>query len=454
LKDGIVTARILIIEDDQTLRVTVQRHLARVGYDVQAAEDGESGLVLARQRPVDVVLVDLNLPRINGLGVIARLRESGDDSIPVVMTAYPEVRTAVAALKAGAYDYINKPFDLGDLAGLVGRAVEVRQLRQEVAWRRVQAEVLQDPPLVGTSVAFTSAVARLERMAAAGDVPVLVVGESGSGKEHFARTLHRRSSRRNGPWITMDCAASRADDCEVLLFGRESAADQPGRRGLVELAEGGTLFLDEIGDLALELQPKLSRVLETQTFRRVGSVRDQQASVRFVAATHHDLSNDVRGGRFRADLLFRLDVARLEVPPLRDRPQDVAPLVRHFMDQIGRRLRRAPPQVSPACLRLLEVYAWPGNVRELRNLVERLLILSDGAPVGPAALPAEFRHDDGSPPTPAEETLTLQQVELRHIRRVLEHCRGNKTRAAEVLGISRLTLRQRLKDAGLADEDR
>jgi DNA-binding NtrC family response regulator len=449
-----VTARILIIEDDQTLRVTVQRYLSRSGYDVRAAADGESGLELALQRPADVVLVDLNLPGVNGLGVISRLRESGDESIPVVMTAYPEVRTAVAALKAGAYDYINKPFDLGDLAGLVERAVEVRQLRQEVAWRRAQADVMQDEPLVGISAAFKATVAQLDRMAAAADTPVLVVGESGSGKEHFARALHRRSSRRHGPWITMDCAASRTDDFELLLFGREASGAEPGRRGLIELAEGGTLFLDEIGELAAELQPKLLRVLEAQTYRRMGSVRDQLANVRFVAATHRDLSQEVGSGRFRADLMFRLDVARLEMPPLRARPQDVGPLVKHFMERLGRRLRRTPPQVAPEMLRRLEAHGWPGNVRELRNIVERLLIVSDGTAVGPSALPPEFAHRDGSMAAPVEETLTLQQVELRHIRRILEHCQGNKTRAAEVLGISRLTLRQRLKDAGLADDDR
>lgn len=448
-----MTARLLIIEDDQTLRVTVQRYLARSGYDVRAAPDGESGLALAQQRAADVVLVDLNLPGVNGLGVIARLRESGDESIPVVMTAYPEVRTAVAALKAGAYDYINKPFDLGDLASLVERAVEVRQLRREVAWRRVQADVFQDEPLVGISPLFKAAVVQLERMAAAADIPVLVVGESGSGKEHFARALHRRSSRRHGPWITMDCAASRTEDFELILFGREAAGGEPGRRGLIDLAEGGTLLLDEVGDLAPQLQPKLLRVLETQSYRRIGSVRDQLANVRFVAVTHRDLSQQVRAGHFRADLMFRLDVARLEVPPLRARAQDVAPLVDHFMEGLGRRLRRTPPPVTPALLRRLEAYAWPGNVRELRNLVERLLIVSDGTPVDPSALPSEFARGNESP-APVEEALTLQQIELRHIRRVLDHCQGNKTRAAEVLGISRLTLRQRLRDAGLADEDR
>jgi two-component system, NtrC family, response regulator AtoC len=449
-----MSARILIIEDDQTLRVTLQRYLARSGYDVRAAGDGESGLRLAQQRSADVVLVDLNLPGVNGLGVIARLREAGDESIPVVMTAYPEVRTAVAALKAGAYDYINKPFDLGDLEGLVERAVEVRRLRQEVAWRRAQADVSQEEPLVGASPAFRTALTQLDQLAGAGDTPVLIVGESGSGKEHLARALHRRSARRHGPWITLDCAASRTDDFEVLLFGREASAEGPARRGLIDVAEGGTLLLDEVGELAPALQPKLLRVLETQSFRRVGSVREQLANVRFVATTHRDLGQEVQAGRLRADLKFRLDGARLSVPPLRERGPDVALLVDHFLERFGHRLRRRPPSVTPALLRCLAAYPWPGNVRELRNILERLMILSDGSALDVPALPAEFLPAPGVAPAQAEETLSLRQVELRHVRRVLAHCEGNKTRAADVLGISRLTLRQRLKDAGISDDDR
>jgi two-component system, NtrC family, response regulator AtoC len=449
-----MNSRILIIEDDQTLRGAVQRFLQRSGHDVRVAADGELGVIAALERPFDVVLVDLNLPGINGLGVIARLREAGDDSVPVVMTAYPEVRTAVAALKAGAYDYINKPFDLSDLASLIDRAAEVRRLRQEVAWRRVQATVMEDEPLIGSSTAFRAVVAQMDRVAPVTDTPVLIVGESGSGKEHLARALHRRSPRGHGPWITLDCAGSRAADFEVLLFGREASGGLPGRRGLMELAEGGTLLLDEVGDLALELQPKLLRVLESQSFRRVGSVRDQQASVRFVATTHRDLAHEVAAGRFRADLRYRLDVARLALPPLRDRPQDTAALADHFLQRFAKRLRRTAPPATPALITAMQVYHWPGNVRELRNIVERLLILSDGAPLDTPALPPELRPEHPSPVFPADETLTLQAVELRHIQRVLDHCRGNKTRAAEVLGISRLTLRQRLKDAGLGPDDR
>lgn len=449
-----MSARILIIEDDTTLRVTVQRFLARSGYHVRVASDGETGLRLAQERPADVVLVDLNLPGIDGLGVIARLRESGDDSVPVVMTAYPEVRTAVAALKAGAYDYINKPFDLGDLAGLVERAAEVRQLRHEVAWRRVQGDLAQDEPLVGTSPAFTTVAAQAAQLAQAPGAPVLILGESGTGKEHLARAVHRMSARRSGPWITLDCAASGAEHFEELLFGREPAAAAPGQRGLIELAEGGTLLLDEIGELAPALQPKLLRVIERQVFRRVGSVRDQVANVRFVAATHRDLDKEVAEGRFRQDLLFRLDVGRLELPPLRSRPQDVAPLVRHFLALLGKRLRRAVPPPSPELLKRLESYAWPGNVRELRNIVERMLILSRGSTLAMEALPREVASAAGTGPAVDEGSLTLAQVELRHIQRVLALCNNNKTRAAEVLGISRLTLRQRLKDAGLTDDER
>jgi DNA-binding NtrC family response regulator len=448
-----VSGRILIIEDDTTLRVTLQRFLARSGYEVRVAADGETGIRLARELPADVVLVDLNLPGMNGLAVIGELRSAGDDGVPVVMTAYPEVRTAVAALKAGAYDYINKPFDLADLSSLVERALEVKQLRHEVAWRRVHDDVQREEPLVGVSSAFQAVASQAGRLAQAPGVPVLIVGESGSGKEHLARAVHRLSARRHGPWITLDCAASTAEKFEQLLFGSEGGG-LAGQKGLLELAEGGTLLLDEVGELAPTLQPKLLRVIETQVFRRAGSVRDQVANVRFVAATHRDLAQEVAAGRFRQDLLFRLDVGRLDVPPLRSRPQDIAPLVQHFLELLGKRLRRQPPPVAAALLRRLESYPWPGNVRELRNIVERLLILSDGSPLAPEALPPEFGPEPGAAAVVEEGALTLAEVELRHIRRVMARCHGNKTKAAELLGISRLTLRQRLKDAGGGDDDR
>lgn len=445
-------ARVLIIEDDTTLRVTLQRFLARSGHEVQVAADGESGVRLALQAPADVVLVDLNLPGMSGLAVIGQLRAAGDDSVPVVMTAYPEVRTAVAALKAGAYDYINKPFDLADLAGLVERAVEVKHLRHEVAWRRMHDDVQRDEPLIGTSPAFQTIVAQAARLAQAPGAPVLITGESGSGKEHMARAVHRLSARRSGPWVTLDCAASGAEHFEELLFGTETGSAS-GQRGLIELAEGGTLLLDEIGELAFPLQAKLLRVIERQVFRRPGSVRDQAANVRFLAVTHRDLEQEVAAGRFRQDLLFRLAVGRLEIPPLRSRAQDVTPLVHHFLDVIGKRLRRPAVQVSTALLRRLEAYGWPGNVRELRNIVERLLILSDAHSIAPDALPPEFARAAPERASAADEaSLSLNEVELRHIQRVLARCHGNKTRAAEMLGISRLTLRQRLKDAGVADD--
>jgi DNA-binding NtrC family response regulator len=449
-----MSPRILIVEDDDTLRVTLQRFLARSGHEVKVAADGESALRVAREFLADVVLVDLNLPGMNGLAVIGGLRDAGHEAVPVVMTAYPEVRSAVAALKAGAYDYINKPFDLGDLASLVERAVEVKQLRHEVAWRRVQADIGREEPLVGVSPAFAAVAALASRLAQATGSPVLVVGDSGTGKEHLARAIHRMSPRRSGPWITLDCAASSAQHFEEVLFGSDPDGARPGRRGLIELAAGGTLLLDEIGELAAELQAKLLRVIESQVFRRSGSATEQSANVRFIAATHRHLGQEVAAGKFRQDLFFRLDVGRLELPLLRQRPQDIAPLFQHFLALHARRMKRELPAVAPDLLERLQAYAWPGNVRELRNVVERLLILSDGSPLGPGALPREFAA--GSPPAaPQDETLLpLAEMERRHIRRVLDHFDGNKTRAAEVLRISRLTLRQRLKNEGLPEEDR
>lgn len=458
-----MNGRILIVEDDATLRLTLQDFLSKQGFDVRSADSGETGLTLAQQQPFDLALVDLRLPGISGLDVITRLVESGEDTVPVMMTAYPEVRTAVAALKSGAYDYINKPFELEDLRGLVARAMEVRQLRREVAWRRVQSGNQAPIELVGTSPAFRNLIAITESIAAAARVPVLILGESGTGKEHIAQAIHRLSPRADGPWVTVNCSALPEGLLEAEMFGHEKGAftdARQARKGLLELADGGSLFLDEIGDLSLPLQPKLLRAIETQTFRRIGSQKETRVDVRFVAATHRDLAGMVAQGTFRQDLYYRLNVGTIEAPPLRERQEDILALAEHFLARFAPTIGRGATSLSDDARRCLAAYRWPGNIRELRNVIERALILCSGQTVQIEQLPREIV---GALPTPAAGTprqeawsigsdLSLASFERRHIQQVLDHCHGNKTRAAELLGISRLTLRTRLNAIGLPDE--
>jgi DNA-binding NtrC family response regulator len=449
---------ILIIEDDATLRLTLGGFLRRLGFAIDEAASGEQGLTLAQERRHDLVLLDLRLPGIQGLDVIARLREIDEGALVVTMTAYPEVRTAVAALKAGAYDYINKPFDLEDLASLIGRALETRSLRHEVEWRRAQSSVCALDGLMGDSPAYRELAAVTQKIAAS-RVPVLIRGESGSGKERVARAIHCQSPRSGGPWVTLNCSALPEGLMESEMFGHEKGAFTDARqqkRGLLELADGGTLFLDEIGDLSLTLQPKLLRVLETHSFRRLGGSREIEVDLRFVSATHRNLPDMVRTGRFREDLYYRLNVGAIDVPPLRARREDIPALARHFIHEAALAMGSAPPGLPESVKLMLCEYPWPGNVRELRNVLERAVILCDGGVLGPALLPPEISRAAvpaaARMAVPEGRPATLAEVELAHIRTVLAQCGGNKTRAAELLGISRLTLRNKLKDLGLADE--
>ncbi|PKN33147.1 MAG: sigma-54-dependent Fis family transcriptional regulator, partial [Deltaproteobacteria bacterium HGW-Deltaproteobacteria-20] len=314
---------------------------------------------------------------------------------------------------------------------------------------------------VGTSPAFQELMATTGRIAAAARVPVLILGESGTGKEHIAQAIHRLSSRAAGPWVTVNCSALPEGLLEAEMFGHEKGAftdARQARKGLLELADGGTLFLDEIGDLSLALQPKLLRAIETQTFRRIGSQKETQVDVRFVAATHRDLSAMVTQGSFRQDLYYRLNVGTIEVPPLRERAADIVALADFFLARFAPTVGCCAVRLSEVVQQALAAYRWPGNVRELRNVIERALILCNGESVQLSQLPREISAGVEAVLSPADqalasdEDLLLSTVEQRHIQRVLQLCRGNKTRAADLLGISRLTLRNRLGAIELPDE--
>ncbi|MBI1906252.1 MAG: sigma-54-dependent Fis family transcriptional regulator [Rhodocyclales bacterium] len=448
-----MSERILVVEDDAVIRLTLKDALQRQGYRVDLAEDAAGGLEFFRRSGYDLTLLDLRLPDMNGLEVLRALREADADALVIVMTAFPEVRTAVSCVKAGAYDYLNKPFELDDLKEAVRRALETRRLRLEVERLRISA-ALPEPleGMIGASPAFMALVEITRRLATAARVPVLIHGESGTGKERVAQAIHSLSARAAGPWVTLNCSALSEGLLESEMFGHEKGAftdAKNAKRGLLELADGGTLFLDEIGDLSLALQPKLLRALETQSFRRVGGQKELTVDVRFVAATNRDLAAMVKAGTFREDLYYRLNVGSIDMPPLRARVEDIRALAGRFLGDAARLMNQPEPVLDASACVLLEHYAWPGNVRELRNVMERALILAQGGAILPVHLAKEIVASERDyNPTPDAGNASLAEIEKRHIRCVLNACRGNKSQAARVLGITRLTLRTKIAEYG------
>lgn len=451
--------RILIVDDDDTLRETISEVLEEEGYHVTAVANGEDGLAAARRSAYSLILLDLCLPDYHGLELLPLFLAEDDRTPVVVITAFPEVRSAIAALKAGAYDYLNKPFDLHDLKCLVGRVLETVSLQVEVARLQTKSQASSSiQGMVGSSEAFVRMVDVTQRVAKANKVPVLIRGESGSGKEQVAHAVHELSARNGGPWITLNCSAISEGLLESEMFGHERGAFTDAKQskpGLLELADGGTLFLDEIGDLSPVLQPKLLRAIETQCFRRVGGRKEIEVNVRIVAATNRDLETMVAKGEFREDLYYRLNVASIDVPPLRERQSDIVPLANHFLRVSARAMGGPVASLSADAAALLRQYHWPGNIRELRNVVERALILCPGNEVTGHCLPAELNRKlkvVEAENLGGDSKWTLSDVEREHLERVLDACGGNKSEAARRLDITRVTLRAKLRRYGLENE--
>jgi two-component system response regulator AtoC len=457
-----VSERILVVDDDKSFRVVAQAALAAEGYEVRTAASGGEALQLARSFAPRVVVLDRNLPDADGLEVLTRLLSEGGPEAPLVVmaTAYGEIEHAVAAVKRGAFDYLAKPIELGALVVSVGRAASARRLRRRAdglagASRRRLARQFCE----GGSAAMRQVLSLADRVAGSPDTTVLVTGESGTGKELVAQRVHLATpGRGEAPFVELNCAAIPETLLEAELFGHEKGAFTDAARvkpGLLEEAEGGTLFLDEVGDMPLPTQAKLLKVLETRTFRRLGGTRDLEADLRFVAATHRDLDAAVTAGAFRLDLFHRLDVFRIHLPPLRERPEDVLPLARFFLGELAARAGRAAPLLSPEAERRLAGYPFPGNVRELRNVIERAVILEPGLVLTPAALrlhgeaggadaaaPAVSGAAEGPPPT-------LAEMERRYLVELLERAQGNRSQVARWLDVSYPTVQKKIADFGI-----
>jgi DNA-binding NtrC family response regulator len=439
---------VLVIDDNRELTETLCAELRRRGYVARAAYSGAAGLACVREHAPRLILLDLHLVDMSGVDVLTRVRRLAPHAEVVIITAFPELSSALAALKQKAVDYLCKPFSLEDLAATLRRVFGDGPEPARAPEPSRATEPTPSLELVGASPATRELQSLIRRVAETGVRAVLITGESGTGKDLAARLFHAQSRRRGGPFIEVNCSAITESLFESELFGHERGAFTGAvgaRAGLVEMADGGTLFLDEVAEIPLACQPKLLRFLEDQTFMRVGGGRKTRVDVQIIAATNRDLRAMVEQWAFRADLYFRLNVVPIVIPPLRARREDIPPLVRFWLDDANERYGKTIESFTTEAEATLLRHPWPGNVREVRNLVERLVILTSGPRIGVADLPAEYVSSGALPAeAPAAQGDSLEEFERAHIRKVLSRVDGNKTRAAELLGISRHTLRVKL----------
>jgi DNA-binding NtrC family response regulator len=454
--------RVLVVDDDNLLRKLVTDQLSRSGFEASPAAGAEEAFAALRQKDYDVVLLDIQMPGLSGLDALREIRKIEDAPEVIMLTADTSLPTGLEAMRLGAYDYLTKPSTLDEMEAIIRKADEKRRLVRQnaslrAAVRAPNADDVGVPPIIYKSAALRGIVAQAEA-AARLDSTILITGESGTGKDVIVRFIHAKSARGDSPIITINCGALPESLFESEFFGHERGAFTGAsalKRGLLEAADGSTLFLDEVGEMPLQMQVKLLQFLEQGRFRRVGSTRDQGADVRVIAATNRNLPEDVRDGRFRADLFYRLNVVALYVPPLRERPEDIPELIDYFLEIFRQRFNRPRLDLSAEARRRLESFAWPGNVRELRNCLERAAALSTGdvieaEQVLPSAGAAQT-SGMGLPSGPgaafaSQPPATLDELERQHIMRVLGETGGNRERAAAILGISARTLYRKLRE--------
>ncbi len=443
---------ILLVDDDAAVLSLLSRFFDGRGWAVFRAMTGAGALEQYDRERTGLVLLDLDLPDMSGLPVLERLRERDPDVTVVMLTGHGDIETAVEAMRIGAENFLAKPVELDHLGAVLDRAAEKLELRRRNRFLSGGLAADRGDEDLGSSPLMRELAGHVERVAG-GDSTVLLEGETGTGKGWVARMIHDRSERSDAPFVEVNCAGLTATFLESELFGHEKGAFTDARTakpGLFEVASAGTIFLDEIGDLAPELQPKLLKVLESRRFRRLGGTRELTVDVRLIAATNRDLQADVAAGRFREDLYYRLAVLPLRMPPLRDRTSDdIAALAYRVLHDLRRSVGAAPTRIGDDALEILCRHRWPGNIRELRNVLERIAILGDGADeIRAHHLPPEMRRGEAAVET-GGETLTLEEVERRHILRILEVNEGNRSRSARNLGISRATLYEKLDRYGL-----
>jgi len=473
--------RILIVDDEKLVRWAVTQKCAEFGFQTLEAENGEEAIRVLQTEPLDLVLLDVHLPKLSGIEVLEKLKQAGETRSIILMTADPQLDDVKAALRLGAYDFVSKPINFEELSVTLQNALEAGALRTEV--ESLRNEVRRRAgyhEVVGVSRKITELMKFVRKVAASEATTILIQGESGTGKDLVAKAVHYQSSRSERPFVAINCSAIPETLIEAELFGHEKGAFTDAKamkKGLFELADGGTLFLDEIGELSPLLQAKLLRVLEDQVIRRVGGVRDIQVEVRVIAASNRDLEREVREGRFRQDLYYRLAIIAIYLPSLRERKEDIVPLVEFFLAHYNRKFRKSVQGLSEDTRRLLLNYDWPGNVRELKNALERAMIFEDGKLLkpddlpfsvasgrsnailadSPLALPPEAPAAPGKrrlPPLSIPEGGTsLEDVEHALVELALQQSHGNQIKAAKLLSISRDALRYKMKKFGLTHSE-
>jgi DNA-binding NtrC family response regulator len=460
-------AKLLVVDDENNLRLVVQKELSRLGHTVDTASDGEKAWQELEQQDYDVLLCDINMPRLDGISLLRRLREKRQNPPEVIMlTGHATVETAIEAMKLGAYDYLTKPYRITELAALVTQASEKQQLKIDNQRLRAQIERNKVMPDIVAESPQMKEILRLVQRVARSETSVLITGESGTGKELIAQALHRLSSRANNTFVDLNCAALQDSLLESELFGHEAGAFSGARSrklGLFEIADGGTLFLDEVMEMPMALQSKLLRALETRSFFRVGGVRKVEVNVRLIAATNRRPENAVAESLFRSDLLYRINSFEIHIPPLRERREDIQPLAQYLLQKI---VGANAPELSQQAVDALCNYHWMGNVRQLRNCLERAVLLADNGKITTKDLPPEVVYQTSVPAvsvsynSPKETTnnvtpfqnvppTQLRDVEKQQILHALEKTGWHRGKTAELLGISPSTLYRRLREYDL-----
>jgi two-component system, NtrC family, response regulator AtoC len=468
-------AKVLIVDDEKLVRWSLRQKCQEWGYHALEAENGQTALRLAHAESPDLVLLDVRLPDIGGLEVLQQLKQNGDARAVIMITADPQLDDVKAALKLGAYDFVGKPIDFDELAVTTKNALENTRLKSEVEELRGQVRRRTGyHEVIGTSRKMTELLGFVRKVASSEATTILIQGESGTGKDLIAKAIHYESARKDRPWVAINCSAIPETLMEAELFGHERGAFTDAKqmkKGLFEVADGGSLFLDEIGELSPLLQAKLLRVLEDQVIRRVGGVKDMQVDVRVIAASNRDLEKAVREGTFRQDLYYRLAIISIFLPPLRERKEDILPMVEFFIERYNRKFKKSVRGMTEDSRKLLLNHDWPGNVRELKNAIERAMILEDEESIRPDYLPLAVGHTrDGLTGFEAvagetgqqlpngrslprlsipEGGTSLEEVERTLVEMAMRQANGNQTHAARLLDISRDALRYKLKKFGL-----
>ena len=452
--------RILVVEDEKSLRQVVEFQLSEAGYEVATAEDGVPGYELFTESLPDLIITDLAMPEMDGLELTRRVKAISPETPVIVITAFGDVQTAVAAMKLGAEDYLTKPLDWDELGIIIERALRVKELaRENRELRALIGEQFKPENIIGTSKRMRQLYGVVERVSRT-DVSVLLLGESGTGKELVAKSIHQNGARRNKPFVTIDCGAIPEHLLESELFGFRKGAFTGAiadRRGLFEEAHGGTVFLDEIGEMPLNLQVKLLRVLQEGQIMRLGENTPRNVDVRVISATNRDVVRMVEDGTFREDLYFRINIVPIKLPPLRERREDIPLLVGHFLEDAARRYGQPQPRLSKDVYRYFHLYPWPGNIRELKNTIERLLVLSSDEEITADDLPDEIKHIRAGAGSLSfslpEDGVDLEEVEKEIIRQALEKNGYNQTRTAKYLNVTRNTLIYRMQKFNLLQQE-